>query len=255
MIDSIYGLLAKIGYPHPLHPPIVHMTIGLVAGALAFFLVAVVFKRKRLALTARHASILALAFALPAILVGAFDWMHFYHGAFLPAIKIKMALAAILLILLGGGIILGGEERPRAAIMMGIYACAFAAVVGLGYFGGELVYNRSAAVAAAGEAAATDIGVSQPATIQAAAAAKADPGLALFEADCQGCHAGGGNAIVASLPIRGSRRLASLETFESFVRAPAMPDGKSGDMPAFPEDSLDDAQAKALYGYLKAAFK
>jgi uncharacterized membrane protein len=34
LIDTVYLLLEKLGYPHPLHPPLTHMPLGLVTGAL-----------------------------------------------------------------------------------------------------------------------------------------------------------------------------------------------------------------------------
>ena len=71
---------------------------------------------------------------------------------------------------------------------------------------------------------------------------------------CRSGHSGGGNAIVPSLPIKGSKRLASLELFTAFVRAPAMPDGKQGDMPSFGEDTLEEGQARELYSFLEAEF-
>jgi uncharacterized membrane protein len=249
MIDAFYGLLGRIGFTDPLHPPIVHVPIGLVIGALAFFAIALLFKRKLLVMTARQVSILALVFVFPSILFGVFDWIHFYHGAMIPAIRIKMGLAAALLVLLGLGIILGSEVRLRSAAMAIIYGLSFVAVLGLGYYGASLVYGRGALVAQS-----SSIGVAAaPSAIEAK---KGEPGgKALFEANCQACHAGGGNSIVASLPIKGSKRLAGLEAFERFLRAPAMPDGKPGDMPPFDEDTLADGQAKELYGFLKAEFK
>jgi uncharacterized membrane protein len=199
MIDALYRFLARLGFTDPLHAPIVHIPIGLVIGAFCFFALAVIFKRKHLILTARQISIMALVFAFPSILLGVFDWIHFYHGALISAIKIKMVLAGLLLVLLGLGIILGGEKKVGSWPMGIIYVLSFAAVVGLGYFGGGLVFRGGSAFAQE----RASIGVSAaPAAV--ANAAKAPAGQALFEASCQACHAGGGNAIVASLPVKGS---------------------------------------------------
>jgi mono/diheme cytochrome c family protein len=49
--------------------------------------------------------------------------------------------------------------------------------------------------------------------------------------------------------------MGSLESFVAFVRAPAMPDGKPGEMPSFDEDTLEEAQVRALYAYVKEEFK
>lgn len=142
MIDDLYALLAKIGFKEPLHSPITHMPIGLVAGALIFFLVAVIFKRKNLVLTARHASILAFIFAFPTIMLGVMDWIHFYHAALFVPIMIKMTLAGIALTVLGAGIILGSEIKLHTMTMTVLYVIAFIAMIGLGYFGSGIIYGR-----------------------------------------------------------------------------------------------------------------
>jgi uncharacterized membrane protein len=142
MIDEFYAKLAKLGFNEPLHSPITHMPIGLVVGALIFFLVAIVFKKKNLILTARHASILAFIFAFPTILLGVMDWIHFYHAALFTPIKIKMALALVALIVLGAGIILGSEIKLHTMSMTILYVAAFFVMIGLGYFGSGIVYSR-----------------------------------------------------------------------------------------------------------------
>ena len=70
MIESIYQILEKIGYTHPLHPPVTHLPAGLIIGAFLFSLVAWIFNRKNLAQTARHCLGLALIMAVPTILLG-----------------------------------------------------------------------------------------------------------------------------------------------------------------------------------------
>ncbi len=243
MIDALYRFLAKLGFSDPLHAPIVHIPIGLVIGALVFFVVALIFKRKQLILTARHASILGLVFAFPSILFGVLDWIHFYHAKMIPAIQIKIALAAILLVLLSLGIFLGGKAKIHNAVMVAIYSLSFVAVVALGYFGATLVYGGFSQTS------------SKVSSSSASAPAGYAQGQALFAANCQACHQGGGNSNVASLPVKGSKRLASLETFDRFLRAPAMPDGKGGDMPAYGTDALSAAQVKDLYAFASADFK
>ena len=249
MIDGLYRLMSSLGYEHPLHPPITHIPVGLVIGAFFFFLLAVIFRRQRLHLTARHIFVLALIFAFPTILLGVFDWIHFYGGALIPAIKVKMVLSAILLVLLGAGIILGDEAKPRRLVMAAIYALSLATVIGLGYFGGSLVFGKASLVAPA-----PSIGVAQG-VASAEPEERGSQGKALFQENCESCHAGGGNIVVASLPLKGSKRLESLDSFERFVRAPTLPDGKPGPMPPFGKDSLDEGQVKALYDYVEDLYK
>jgi len=142
MIDDLYAILARFGFSEPLHSPITHMPIGLVVGALVFFLVAIIFKKKNLVLTARHASILAFIFVFPTILLGVFDWIHFYHATLYTPIKIKMGLATFAMLLLGAGIILGSEIKLHSIAMTVIYALTALVMVGLGYFGAGIIYGR-----------------------------------------------------------------------------------------------------------------
>jgi uncharacterized membrane protein len=142
MIDQLYELLSKFGFNEPLHSPITHMPIGLITGAFIFFIVAVVFKKKALVLSARHASILAFIFVFPTILLGVIDWIHFYQATLFTPILIKMGLALFLLIVLGAGIILGSEIKLHSITMTVLYALAFAAATGLGYFGSGIIYGR-----------------------------------------------------------------------------------------------------------------
>ena len=153
MIDSLYAFLSRLGFTDPLHAPITHMPIGLVTGALLFFLVAVIFNRKVLVLTARHVSILAFIFVFPTILFGVLDWMHFFRAALIAPIKIKMILAAVVLVVLGAGIVLGSEVKVRTLPQLVLYALAFVCVVGLGYYGAKLVYGGWAGQKAAAPSA------------------------------------------------------------------------------------------------------
>lgn len=243
MIDGLYSLLARLGFDEPLHSPITHMPIGLVVGALVFFLVAILFKRRSLILSARHASILALVFAFPTILLGVFDWMHFYHGVLMPAIKIKMGLAGGVLVLLGAGIILGSEVKLKTIWMTVIYALSFVAVMGLGWLGAGIIYGRSFGSPTAATSSA------QPGQ------APGPDGRAVFAANCQSCHGNGGNAIDPAYPLKGSNYLSSLGDFTAFVRKPVTRDGSSGAMPPFPEESLGESEVAALYSYARSAWK
>jgi mono/diheme cytochrome c family protein len=244
MIDSLYAFLNKIGFTDPLHAPLTHMPIGLVTGALLFFLVAVIFNRRVLMLTARHVSILAFIFVFPTILFGVLDWLHFFRAALITPIKIKMILAAVVLVVLAAGIILGSEIKVRTAPQLVLYALAFVSVVGLGYYGAKLVY---------GEWAPRKISAEAPAEQPAAPAGQEEAfaaGAQVFAANCQGCHPGGGNVIDPQLPLKGAKALGSLQSFVAFIRAPTMPDGSPGQMPAFGQDAISAKQAADLYVYV-----
>jgi uncharacterized membrane protein len=174
MIDELYLFMAKLGFKEPLHSPITHMPIGLAVGALIFFIIAVIFKKKSLVLTARHASILAFVFVFPTILLGVFDWIHFYHATLFTPIKIKMALASVALVLLGAGIILGSEIKLHSLSMAIIYAATCVSMIGLGYFGAGIIYGRGLEMKMAKPAGAVS-GTSRP-SVQADSTARQNPG-------------------------------------------------------------------------------
>jgi len=53
-------------------------------------------------------------------------------------------------------------------------------------------------------------------------------GAKIFNDNCRVCHQNGGNIINPSMPLRGSLKLATVDTFLSFIRDPRMPDGSEG---------------------------
>ncbi len=140
MTDFIYEMLSKIGYTHPLHPPITHIPIGLVIGAFLFGLAGRLFERPSLIHTARHCSILALIAIPPAIILGFMDWQHFYAGALLFPIVMKIALASMLLIFSLVAVIVFKENKASIKILA-INGFCLIIVAGIGFFGGELVYG------------------------------------------------------------------------------------------------------------------
>ncbi|MGA2480587.1 MAG: c-type cytochrome [Spirochaetia bacterium] len=248
MLDSLYQLIARAGFPDPLHAPITHIPIGLVIGAFLFFLVAIIFGRKNLITTARHVSILAFIFVFPTILFGVMDWMHYYHAALIFPIKMKMILASSVLVILAAGIVVGSEIKVRSAPMVVLYALAFVAVVGLGWYGARLVYGGFSPAAVQSTQAAQPAAGTKPGTATAAAPSAA--GQKIFADNCSACHPNGSNVVVESLPLKKAKQLASQATFVAFIRDPKMPDGSAGSMPAFPADQISDRQAGELFSYV-----
>jgi uncharacterized membrane protein len=100
MFNSVYEFLNSLGYPHPIHPTEVHMPIGLVVGGLIFSVTAILFRRERLAMTPRHCILLAFIWVFPTMLLGYMDWQHFYGGAWLYPIKVKLTVAPLLTLVL-----------------------------------------------------------------------------------------------------------------------------------------------------------
>ena len=144
MINSIYQTLADSGYTHPLHPVLAHLPIGMVIGAFLFALVASIFRNPKLDQTARHCSVLALIAAIPTVLLGLMDWQHFYTGSFLFPIQMKFVLAGMLIVFLILAVIFGFLAESFSKIVVYLYLMCLVSVIGLGYFGGELVYAAKA---------------------------------------------------------------------------------------------------------------
>ncbi|MDY0039100.1 MAG: c-type cytochrome domain-containing protein [Desulforhabdus sp.] len=182
-MDSFYEALAKIGYPHPVHPVLTHFLIGLVMAALVFGLAAWVLRSSNLTTTARHCIILALIGAFPTILTGFLDWQHFYVGAWIFPIKMKMLLAMVLLVLLSTTALLAlkGVRTSKGILLM--YLCCFLTVMAIGYFGGELVFSAKSSVSAAHD------GDKEIAPLQTGRSAYMEV-AGIFKQHCTICHAG-----------------------------------------------------------------
>lgn len=228
MINAFYGFLKSLGYPHPVHPAFTHMPIGLVTGALVFGFIALLLRRPILGLSARHCLILAWLFWFPTVAFGLIDWQYFFVGAWLYPIKMKLILAGILFILLPSGILISRNPETNFRGPAIIYSLCFFCVVGLGWYGGNLVFGSR--------------------TLPAAKEFKG--GMQVFAKNCNGCHPHGGNALKPNLPLLGAPELANFHAFLAFIRHPSMPDGSKGIMPAFPEKKISDPQAEQLYQYL-----
>jgi len=141
MIQSIYQTLSALGYHHPLHPIMAHLPIGLVMAGFLFSLVATWKENPSLSQTARHCMLLALISVLPTVMLGLMDWHQFYRGAFIFPIKMKFLLAAVLIVLLAA-VVYRDMKSPSNKKTLIAYGFCLITVVGLGYFGGELVFGK-----------------------------------------------------------------------------------------------------------------
>jgi len=233
MFDALYAFLDKIGYLHPIHPAMTHMPIGLVVGSLFIGATALALSRPPLARSAYHTLVLAFIFWFPTVAFGLMDWQRYYGGAWLFPIKMKLILASVLFVLLVIGVWVGYREQRRAGWLLPIYVLCFMTVTALGYFGGQLVYGGR-----------TPRG-----------SAEFRPGELVFDSNCSGCHAHGGNTILPNFPLRSAPQLAKLEDFRRFIRDPSLPSGTKGPMPAFPTARISDQQAHQLYEYIRHAIE
>jgi uncharacterized membrane protein len=228
MIEALYHFLEAVGYTHPIHPPLTHMPTGLVVGALIFGLVSLLFRRPAFAVSARHCFVVALIFVFPTAFFGYADWLHHYDGLWTFPIKAKLVLTGALTLLLVMGIYLNYRGGASMKSILMIYILAVLAVVGLGYYGGSLVFGSEKPVATE--------------DLQA--------GEKLYAANCGTCHPQGGNIFNAALPVKNSSYLKTFNVFLNFNRNPQMPDGTKGIMPAIPPVKVSDAEMKQIYDYI-----
>ncbi len=209
------------------------MPIGLVTGALVLGWVAWLFRRPHLWPAARYCLIIAFIFLFPTALFGYMDWQHYYAGAWLFYIKIKLILAGVLLVLLTIGLIVTRKSAARPIASLSIYSLSFFTAVALGYYGGQLVFGGWIPEA--------------PKELQT--------GARIFKGNCSGCHPHGGNIFATNLPLNLAPQLANFDTFLTFIRHPKMPDGSPGEMPDFPTTRISEPQARELYQYIVMVMK
>jgi uncharacterized membrane protein len=229
MFDAFYAFLDKIGYLHPIHPAMTHMPIGLVVGSLFLGVTALFYSRTSLARASYYTLVLALIFWVPTVTFGLMDWQRYFAGALLFPIKMKLVLASVLFVLLATGVLIGWYRDPtQIRWLIPIYFLSFCTVTGLGYFGGQLVYGGRTPVA--------------PVQFRG--------GQKLFDNNCSGCHAHGGNSILPNFPLRSAPELAKFQEFRSFIRSPRLPSSAKGPMPNFSQSRLSDKQVHELYDYI-----
>ena len=140
MIESLYAILGKVGFHHPLHPALTNIPMGMVMGCFFFSLLAFYWKKNVFLTTSLHCAVLALIFMVPTIVAGLLDWQHLFAGRYLPLIVVKMVLAGVLTGLLGYAVMLHRQTAEAKKIFI-VYALCLACAVGLGFSGGELVYG------------------------------------------------------------------------------------------------------------------
>jgi cytochrome c2 len=232
MIESIHQTLAAFGYTHPLHPTLIHLPIGMVMGAFLFALAAIIFRRTGLAHTARHCVILGLLTAIPAALLGLMDWLHFFGGAMLLPFKMKIILAVILVSFLFLAVILGFFGERFQKLILALYVICLITTIGLGYFGGEIVYGKKTAKRIElGDVAAK--------------------GVEIFKKNCAACHLTDSTATKIGPGLMGmfqkdkfpiSGNAATEANFRSLLKKPV------AKMPPF--GHLPDKEVDALIEYL-----
>ena len=227
-MDRIYALLEAIGYPHPLHPQFTHIPIGLIFGACLFGLLSLSLRSDHLRRAARYCAATAFVSVFAAAFFGIADWQHFFAGGWLLSVKIKLVLAGLLVILLAVALIVGRYPRPMSGTCFTLYVLSLLAVIGLGYFGGNLVYDGRLRPVAPNTAQASISFVE----IAAAAILTALTLRALL------------------IPLEVHLRLEDLPSFLHWIRDPRLSSGRLGLMPAFSQVRISDEQAGRLFAYI-----
>ncbi len=230
-MEGFYRLLDAIGYVHPVHPPITHVPIGLVIGAFLLGMTSLLFRREMAGRAARYCMLIAFISMFPTVLLGYMDWQHFYAGGWLNPVKAKLILAGVLLIVAFLALMGGRGDRTTSSRIAGLYTLCLVIVLGIGFFGGQLVYSGR---------------VPQ-------APPQFKHGETLFRGNCSGCHPNGSNIVDPAAQLRGSDDLENEQTFVRWIRDPRLDNGKRGVMPPFPPSRISDAQAKELLAYIMAA--
>lgn len=231
MSHVLYNLLALVGYSHPIHPVFVHLPAGMSIGAFCFWLMAFISRQSIYRVTAYQLIVFAFISTFFTIPLGIFDWQRFYGEAWLFEIKMKMALAVLFFVIVAAAVIVGRRHND-SPVMPILYFSSVMTVIGLGFFGGQLVY--------------------QGFTPEAPKQFKV--GRHVFESHCAGCHRRGENLIEPNMPLRNAPQLHDYNDFLSYIRDPRMPNGSVGSMPPFTLNSISDEEAKQLFDYLCFAF-
>ena len=138
MIESVYKLLAAVGYTHPIHPVITHIPMGMLIGGFLFRLLSL--KWQQFAKTAGYCYVVALIAAPFTALFGYMDWKHRLFGVMSGWIEAKFILTACLLVFLSITVYHDRKEAPGPWLTVLLYALCFFTGIGLGYVGGELAY-------------------------------------------------------------------------------------------------------------------
>ncbi|MBT8351763.1 MAG: c-type cytochrome [Deltaproteobacteria bacterium] len=230
----LYELLSQIGYHHPLHPPVIHIPLGLIIGAFIFAIVSRVFNRESFAQTSRHCIVLALMAAPVAILLGLMDWQQFYNGAWLLPIRIKMILSGVLIIMLFISWIVSRKGYRALNRRIVVYALCMATAIAIGFFGGELVYGPKKAIAVSNDSSL------------------ARQGAELFAKKCAICHNTDSTEDRVGPGLKGlfknsllpvSKKPVSEDSVANQLKTPF------NQMPSYPD--LTDEQIQSLIDYMK----
>ncbi len=240
MIEVIYPFLESLGYTHPPHPALTHLPVGLTFGAFLLALAGTVFGRESFSRSAFHCAVLALLSLMPTVLLGLADWSRYYGGALIFPIRMKLILAGALALVLICAVVAAWRKASGGAAFI-CYTLGVMAVIGLGFYGGELVYGSSPAPV---ESSSEPDGPADSALVAA--------GVEVFDRNCSFCHATSGTADKVGPSLGGLFAMDQLpvsnwKATEANIRKQIQT--PYDEMPSF--DGLSNEKMDALIAYLK----
>ncbi len=227
-MERLYQFLYSLGYSEPIHPAVVHIPIGVLACAFVLGALSFCFHGPVMGRAARYALIISFVSLFPAMFLGFTDWQHFFAGGWLFQVKMKLGLACVLLVSTFIAMIAGKGSEQTSGRGLALSAFCLLVSLGLGYFGGQVVYA----------------GRVPPGPREMRA------GERLFLGNCSGCHPYGGNIVDAGAPVRGAPPLKTANAFIGWIRDPRLDNGARGVMPPFLPSRIADAQALEMRRYI-----
>ena len=140
MPDAIYSVFEALGYTHPVHPLLVHISVGTVIGTFLFGIFALILKKPVLWTTARHGVVLSFIASFFTIFMGFMDALREgWWGT--QTITIKIILSGVLQLLLLATILVNRKLPKDSPVSLIFYTLGLANVLVLGFFGGNMVYG------------------------------------------------------------------------------------------------------------------
>ncbi len=229
MFDTVYKLLEKMGYPHPIHPTEVHMPIGAARGGIDIWHSSYGIPTTRSGSDGTLLHYPRRPLSIPYDPVRVYGLAALLRRSLARSIRIKLVLAVVLLVLVFVSVFLVQTKRNGSAGVLTNYAASFLIVVVLGYYGGNLVY-----------------GGAKPKAPEAFVA-----GMDIFNENCVSCHPKGANVIVPTLPLLNSAYTSEPRNVSCVhSRSQAAERLCGGNAPSFSSTTVSDQQASELYNYI-----
>ena len=141
MIETMYHLLERVGFVHPLHPAMTHLPMGMAMGGFVFALIFFLLEKQEFLRTAYYCITLGLAGIIPTVVLGFTDWQYRFGGEWSLLIVMKMIFAVLLSLSFMTAIKFSLNSKENHKKILFIYALCLVFATGLGFMGGKLQYG------------------------------------------------------------------------------------------------------------------